>query len=137
MKEYFTNTKSKTVEITTLEPISETDILDSSVLSLAAKAEARPGYVKDERLTPHLAKVASLGYEYGMGLDVSTRFSEYDSVIRDKLYNELAIEGEALHSTPHFVTVYDIYANAAFKALQQNRVAAAATSQAYELPVAS
>ena len=135
MKEHFTTTK--TVEITTIEPVSDTDIVDSSVLPLVAKAEARPGYVADERLTPHLAKFAAMGYEYGMGLDINIPFSEHDNEIREQLYARMTIEGEPLRDTPHLVTVYDIYAGAAFAALKHNRAATAVASEVYELPVAS
>ena len=135
MKERITNTNSEKIEITALESVTDEDLIDGSAPELIERASKRPGYIEDDALTSHLDKIVSMGYTRGLGLDPSTRYSEHDDEIRAHLHQTMLFNGVPLYETTHFVTVYDVYAGAVLRALQQNR-ASQANRQTSELLLA-
>ena len=99
---------------------------DEATAAIIERAAQRPGYVADksERVADALPAIAAMGRGYGESIALEDRFSQHDIIIRAKLHSEMVLDGQPLHETAHFVTVYDVYSAAALNALRYRRRAA-------------
>ena len=128
----------KIQEITELPPADDTDMVGAGgekLEQIVYRTLESPVHIPKKELDEHLTKLACLGYEFGLGLDVNKGFLEYEQMIRDKISAEFTFEGSSVHNMSLSNTIENAYANGAFVAFQENKASAKEASA--DLPLAS